>query len=133
MPAVTTALGRAILAYRGTTRAGLDPYLAAVPGGAFAGGTDGTDRDGASGGGVDAERVWQAILRTRRDGYATEQQENEPGISCVAVPLLRNGTAVAAVSATGPAERLAPERLQELGKDLLAVLPTQLPQGLSLP
>ena len=41
--------------------------------------------------------------------------------------------AVAAVSATGPAERLAPERLQELGKDLLAVLPTQLPQGLSLP
>lgn len=139
MPAVTTALGRAMLAFRGTTRAGLDAYLGAagaggagVGRGVSAGAAEGSGADGVFDG-VAAEHVWQAILRTRHDGYATEQQENEPGISCVAVPLLRNGTAVAAVSATGPADRLTPERLQELGKDLRAVLPTQLPQGLTLP
>lgn len=112
-PAVTTALGRALLAHRGTDRAALAGYLAAAD--------------------VDAEHVWQVLDAARRDGYATEDQENEAGISCIAVPLLRAGAAVAAVSVTAPAERMTPERVAALHARMTAVLPPLLPDGLALP
>ncbi|MFH5821256.1 IclR family transcriptional regulator [Georgenia sp. AZ-5] len=115
MPAVTTALGRALLAYRGTERAMLDAYVRA------------TDRD------VDAEHVWDVLERARATGYALEEQENEPGIACVAVPLLRGGTAVAAVSVSAPAERMTPERIDWLHQRMQTVLPPLLPNGLQLP
>jgi len=89
-PAVTTALGRALLAFRTTTRRALDGYLR------------------AAGRQVDAERVWSAVECAREDGFATEQQENEPGISCLAVALLRGGAAVAARAHQGRAPAVAP-------------------------
>lgn len=112
-PAVTTALGRALLAYRGTDRAALDGYLTAAT--------------------VDGDHVWEVVERARRTGYATEVEENEPGISCVAVPLVRAGAAVAAVSVTAPVERMTPRRVADLHATVLQVLPPLLPDGLTLP
>ncbi|WP_372594368.1 IclR family transcriptional regulator C-terminal domain-containing protein [Actinotalea sp.] len=125
IPAVTTALGRALLAYRGTTRTALSAYVGAAV--APAGPTD------ASRPPVDAEQVWSVIERARVIGYATEDEENEPGISCLAVPLLRSGTAVAAVSITAPAERMSAARVARLHAQLREVLPPLLPGGLTLP
>nr|WP_255465816.1 IclR family transcriptional regulator [Cellulomonas sp. APG4] len=115
-PAVTTALGRALLAYRGTDRAMLAGYVGAVG-----------DRP------VDGEHVWSVLEHARATGYATEDEENEGGISCVAVPLLRSGSAIAAVSVTAPAERMTPERRDELHAVMRRVLPPLLPDGLTLP
>ena len=111
-PAVTTALGRALLAYRGVDRAALDAYLAPD---------------------VDAGHVWDALERARRTGAATEVEENEPGIACVAVPLLRTGAAVAAVSVTAPVDRMTPERVEALRTAMLVVLPPLLPDGVTVP
>ena len=115
-PAVTTALGRALLAYRGTDAAMLAGYVRAAG-------------DVA----VDADHVWSVIERARTLGYATEDQENEAGISCVAVPLLRSGVAMAAVSVTAPAERMTPERVKALHRTMRDVLPPLLPAGVTLP
>ncbi|MDT0165994.1 IclR family transcriptional regulator [Actinotalea sp. AC32] len=116
-PAVTTALGRALLAHRGTDRAMLAGYVRAAE----------AERP------VDAERVWSVLERARETGYATEEQENEVGISCVAVPLLRSGSAIAAVSVTAPAERMTPERVAALHAEMRRVLPPLLPDGITLP
>ncbi len=82
---MTTALGRAMLAHRRIDRSALAEYLRAAGGAA-----------------VDPEQAWQVIERARSTGYACEEQENEFGISCVAVSLLRSGVAIAAVSITAP-------------------------------
>lgn len=116
-PAVTTALGRALLAYRHTDRSMLNGYVHAAGGQAA----------------VDADHVWSVLERARRLGYATEEQENEPGISCIAVPLLRSGVAIAAVSITAPAERMTTKRIAWLHDRMRNLLPPLLPPGLSLP
>ncbi|WP_028044881.1 IclR family transcriptional regulator [Cellulomonas sp. URHE0023] len=114
-PAVTTALGRALLAFRGTDRAMLGAYV-------------GT----AGGQGVDQDHVWSELVRARTRGWATEEQENEVGISCVAVPLMRSGSAVAAVSVTAPADRMTADRIGWLNDRMRSVLPPLLPDGMSL-
>lgn len=116
MPAVTTALGRALLAWRGTSRQALDSYMAAA-----------ADRP------IDPDHVWATLERARARGYATEEQENEPGVTCVAVPLLRGGTAVAAVSVSAPADRMDAERVAWVHECMRSVLPPLLPPGLTLP
>lgn len=82
---------------------------------------------------MDAERVWSAVECAREDGFATEQQENETVISCLAVALLRGGAAVAAVSVTARAERMTPARFGWLHGRIRDVLPPLLPEGLALP
>ncbi|ROS31807.1 IclR family transcriptional regulator [Cellulomonas sp. PhB150] len=109
--AVRTALGRAVLAFSGTDRATLASYAT----------------------GVDLEHVWGELERARETGRAVEDQENEPGIGCVAVPVLRGRVPVAAVSVTVPVERLGPGRVEEIHGRMLAVLPALLPDGLVLP
>ncbi len=83
----------------------------------------------------EAERVWQKsriravtqhtitdfdafieqLKRVRRAGYAVDDEENEPGIRCVAlsVPSI-SGRAEAAFSISGPSSRMTPPRLREL-------------------
>lgn len=139
-PAVRTALGRAILAFRGTDRAALAGYLGqdgdAVLGGealqavAPSSGGAGSQPEVSS---AEADHVWSALEDARRFGFASERQENEPDISCIAVPLLRNGAASAAVSITAPVERMSPARVQELYAHMCAVLPPLLPASLALP
>ena len=116
-PAVTTALGRALLAYRGTDRSTLAGYVRAA--GEHAA--------------VDLDHAWEVLERARSRGYATEDQENEVGISCVAVPLLRSGSAIAAVSVTAPVERMTDDRITALHAQIREVLPPLLPAGLHIP
>lgn len=114
-PAVTTALGRAMLAFGATDRTVLARYVR------------------ESGRDVDADAVWAALETTRRSGWAFEREENEAGIACVAVPVLRGGSPAAAVSVTAPVERMAAERMATLAATLAAELPPLLPAGLALP
>jgi IclR family acetate operon transcriptional repressor len=116
-PAITTALGRALLAHRGADGAVLEGYVRAA-------------RDRAH---LDVDGATALLALARERGFATEEQENEAGISCVAVPLLRSGTAVAAVSVTAPAERMTPERVGWVHEQMRATLPPLLPAGMTLP
>lgn len=116
-PALTTALGRALLAFRGADRTMLRGYVPASGPGAD----------------VDVERLGEMMTEARAAGYATEDEENEAGISCVAVPLLRSGSAIAAVSVTAPAERMTTQRITWLHEQMREVLPPLLADGLSLP
>lgn len=117
VPVASTSLGRALLAYRGTQQEQLGVYLAALPPGLA----------------LDEERVWQQIVRARQVGYATEFMENEPGIACVGVPILRGSTAVAALSITAPADRMTDSRVRQLAEVVGHVVPPLLPLGLRLP
>lgn len=116
-PAITTALGRALLAYRGIDAASLATYVS----------------DPSSGEAADVQRLADLLDEVRREGFALESEENESGISCLAVPLLRSGDAVAAVSITAPSERMTSERTRWLLVRLRAVLPDRLPAGLEIP
>lgn len=115
--AATTALGRAVLAQRDTPRTALDGYVAPVE----------------PAGRVDATRLADELARARERGYAVEVEENEPGIACLAVPVLRGARPVAAVSITAPAERMTAARRAELHRVVLDVVPPLLPAGFSLP
>jgi IclR family acetate operon transcriptional repressor len=49
-------------------------------------------------------------------GFAIDNEENEPGICCVGAPILDfSGKAIAALSISGPRERMPQVRAQELG------------------
>ncbi len=57
------------------------------------------------------------LAAVRRDGYATATAELEDGLVAVAAPVFDGtGSCVAALSISGPAYRMPPERLDELGK-----------------
>ncbi len=59
--------------------------------------------------------------QARRDGYAMTFEEYEVGLNAVAVPVLDyTGAVVAAVSASGPAFRLGPDRVRALAVALQA-------------
>jgi DNA-binding IclR family transcriptional regulator len=56
-----------------------------------------------------------AIIRER--GYSVDNGEHQPGIRCVAAPIRNSaGRVFAAVSVTGPQERVTPERVPSLAK-----------------
>jgi IclR family acetate operon transcriptional repressor len=60
----------------------------------------------------------RALARVRRQGYAVDLEEHEEGVVCVAAPIVdREGLAVAAISMSGPADRMrkaSPRRIGEL-------------------
>ena len=53
-----------------------------------------------------------ALQAVRQEGYAVECQESSPRLACLAVPVMRNGEAVAALSVSGPPSRLDVEGLR---------------------
>ena len=56
-------------------------------------------------------------IRTR--GFAFDREEHEPGIICVAVPILGStGRVLGAISITGPTTRMSLEGLAELAPRL---------------
>jgi len=64
-----------------------------------------------------AERLRAELARVRDLGYAVDDVENEPDIRCVAAPVFdHTGLVTAAVSVSGPATRITPERVAEVGK-----------------
>ena len=110
-PQATTSLGRAILAAQCSTREELDSALGQESG----------------------DRVWEAVHRAHTQGFALEIEENEPGISCVGVAVMRNKLPIAAMSLTVPANRMPEKRQVELGNLLRSTLAEKLPPNLSIP
>jgi DNA-binding IclR family transcriptional regulator len=110
--AATTALGRALLSAQELDDAALARFA-------------GTD--------TSAQRLRDALAEARTSGIAGETEENEAGIACIAVPLLRAGRAVAAVSITAPVERLRGAARDERIAALRDTLPVLLPPPLTLP
>ncbi len=112
VPAATTSLGRAILAYSGIPDNQLD---------AFAGPDD------------DPQVLRRAVASARQRGYATEIEENEAGIACLGVPILRSGAPVAALSVTMLAHTLDDQRIADVAARVAQVVPPRLPEMLGLP
>ena len=115
LPAITTALGRAILACQEVDRSTLSKF---APAAQF------TDEE--------VSRSWQGIVSARLEGYACEDGDSEPGIGCVAVAVLRARRPTAAISVTMPAERLRPQ-LPGIGRRLREIVETGLPESLAVP
>lgn len=114
-PAATTALGRALLAHQDLDDARLAWYADAAP-------PDVTTAD-----------LRAICARTREHGFAHEVEENEAGISCVALPVLRGDRPVAAISVTVPVERLGVRRRREIENELARVVPPLLPASFAVP
>jgi len=58
--------------------------------------------------------LFDELDTTRARGWAADEEEQELGIRCVAVPVGREGRVVAALSLSGPAERFAGARVEGL-------------------
>ncbi|WP_233218691.1 IclR family transcriptional regulator [Deinococcus arcticus] len=58
------------------------------------------------------DAVLAELDKVRREGYALDEQEREPGVRCVAAPVYGAGGEVwAALSVSAPTSRLSPEQL----------------------
>jgi IclR family acetate operon transcriptional repressor len=102
MPAYSTAVGKALLAY--------------LPASAFnevvaRGLTPRTTHTLAS-----PQALLSNLQEISRRGYALDDEENELEVRCAAAPIFdHQGYAIAAVSISGPIHRVSRERLEELG------------------
>lgn len=101
-PAVTSSLGRAILAF--SPEWVVEQAIAA-------GLPRRTDRTITS-----AAELLAELERCRESGYSVDDAENEPGIRAVGAPVRDyRGRPVAALSVAGPEQRVPASRLPELG------------------
>jgi DNA-binding IclR family transcriptional regulator len=92
-PAYCTGVGKALLAYlsadelqRRFSSTKLVPY------------TDSTI--------TDVNTLRAELAEVRNEGFATDQQEHEVGVKCVAVPIFDHKGVAAAMSVSGPVERM---------------------------
>jgi DNA-binding IclR family transcriptional regulator len=115
-PAATTSMGRALLAAGGIPDDQLRAYLAAVP----------PDRE------LSWEHLRDVVHQARSRGYASEIEENEPGVACIGMAILREGRTVGALSITSLADRMTPDRQGTLAETIRSVVGPLLPEGLTL-
>jgi DNA-binding IclR family transcriptional regulator len=79
-----------------------------------------------------AHELRRELARVRRRGFAVDDEEHEAGVTCVAAPVFdRTGEAVAAISVSGPADRMRVVGLRELG-DFLVILTGELSSELAI-
>jgi len=78
---------------------------------------------------VDRQALLDDLDLTRSRGWALDDGEEEDGVRCVALPVTARGRVVAAISVSGPAERLPMDsldgltaRLREVAEDFAATL-----------
>src|SRR4051794_20459952 len=104
IPAHTSGAGKALLAWR--EPADVADLLDGAPL------TPSTPRTLTS---LDA--LQEDLSRTRHRGYATDNEEHEPGVACVATPILDHaGTPLAAISVSGPTTRILHAETDELAE-----------------
>lgn len=102
MPAHSTAVGKALLAY--------------LPATAFQDVVSRGLRARTPHTLTDAQALQAALEEARACGYAYDDEENEMEVRCVAAPIFdHSGRAVAAISISGPTSRVTLERVEELG------------------
>jgi len=66
---------------------------------------------------TDKDAFFRELTKVRKQGYALDLEENEIGISCIAVPIFNHlGHVIAAASVSGPSTRMTEERLAKLRK-----------------
>lgn len=119
-PAVSTALGRAILSQK---------Y---VDFGSFSAGFPTPISKRSSHTRDSLRAVWLELLSTRKRGFAFEEQESEPGITCLAIGLLRGTDPLAAISVTVPSYRMDNKRAASIVRAVHDTIEPHLPPGLSL-
>jgi DNA-binding IclR family transcriptional regulator len=120
-PAVTTALGRAIIAYL------YDDFES------FSRKFHGVIPQRTPHTMTDWHEVWSELQVTRLRGYALENQEGQEGVSCVALPVLRAGSPILSISISAPTERMSRLRTTQLAGIIRETIGPRLPMGLSLP
>ena len=77
-----------------------------------------------------AQALRTELKRVREQGYALDDRENQADMRCIAVPVSdREGRAVAALSASGDAQQMTPER-QLVVRDALFAVAARLRQKL---
>jgi len=119
-PAVTTALGRAIMSQKVVDFQTLAAqFPSAVP-----------QRTIHTRGSL--QKVWRELVDARKQGYATEEQENDVGIACLATGVLRRGNVIAAISITAPVERMNQKRYPGLIRAIRECMKPYLTPALSL-
>lgn len=68
-----------------------------------------------------AEALIRQLQDIRKNGYAVEREEFEAGLVCVAVPVLDdNGYPIAAISCSGPKDRMTDEKIHQCKTALTA-------------
>jgi DNA-binding IclR family transcriptional regulator len=65
------------------------------------------------------QRLQKELEATRKRGWALEEEETVPGVTCVAIPLTELGEPLAAVSVSVPIHRLSAARRSDLLKALV--------------
>jgi IclR family transcriptional regulator, acetate operon repressor len=110
-PAYRTAVGKLLLAFAVSDQ---DALVERVGPGPFEARTPKTITD------IDA--LWAELVRTRSRGYAVDDQENELGVNCVAVPVRiePRSAPIGAVSVSALAFRLPLARLEAESPDIHA-------------
>ncbi len=102
MPAHSTAVGKALLAY--------------LPPSAFEEVLAKGLHSRTSNTLTDAQALQHELAKIRSQGYAFDDEENEPEVRCIAAPLFDYSShSVAAISISGPTSRITPERVEHLG------------------
>lgn len=67
------------------------------------------------------EQLWEELARVRHRGYAVDDIENEENVRCVAAPIFNHrDEPIAAISISGPADRMPYAQMELMGKELLA-------------
>ena len=120
-PAARTAMGRAMLAADGVRGPALEAYAQAT-----------TPQTGEAGSIVDLAHLREVVETAAERGWSAEIEENEAGIACVGVALVRPGGRSLAVSVTGPIERMDAARREEVGALLREQLAALAPTGFSV-
>jgi IclR family transcriptional regulator, KDG regulon repressor len=68
---------------------------------------------------TDSAALIEELSKIRRNGYAWDNEENEPGVRCIGAPVLNSaGISVAAISVMAPTARLPTARVAELGSQV---------------
>ncbi|USK72119.1 IclR family transcriptional regulator [Peribacillus asahii] len=68
------------------------------------------------------EEFLQELSKVREVGFALDLEENESGITCIAVPIFDHlGNIIAAISISGPTIRMTDERLEQLSQRMIQV------------